>query len=85
LGIARASCHEHLLYRGKRRSRAPNKQRQLDNLAEHWEISYFPTYALLTVTAGNVSVSYSGSTLLLLGLGLFGLLVYQCASLGVEL
>jgi hypothetical protein len=53
------------------------RNRNIDDLAEHWEISYFPTYALLTVAAGNVSVPDTGSTLLLLTLGFVGLLSYQ--------
>ena len=53
------------------------RNRNIDDLAEHWEISYFPTYALLTVAAGNVSVPDAGSTILLLVLGLVGLLMYR--------
>ena len=51
--------------------------RNILNLAEHWDITYFPTYATLTVAAGNVSVSDPGSTFLLLGLGLFALVLSQ--------
>ena len=51
------------------------RNRNIDIVAEHWEISYFPTYALLTAAAGNVSVPDGGSTLLLLVLGLVALLV----------
>ena len=51
--------------------------RNIDNLPEHWEISYFPTFAILTVAAGNVSVPDQGSTFLLLTLGLLGLVTYQ--------
>jgi autotransporter-associated beta strand protein len=47
----------------------------IDNVAEHWEISYFPTFAVLTVTAGNVPVPDQASTLLLLMLGLSALLM----------
>ena len=53
------------------------RNRNIDDLAEHWEISYFPTYAVLTVAAGNVSVPDAGSTILLLVLGLVGLLMYR--------
>ena len=49
----------------------------IDNLPEHWVISYFPTYAILAVVAGNVSVPDQGSTFLLLGLGLLGLVTYR--------
>jgi autotransporter-associated beta strand protein len=51
--------------------------RNIDNLPEHWEVSYFPTFAILTVAAGNVPVPDQGSTLLLLTLGLLGLVVYR--------
>ena len=51
--------------------------RNIDNLPEHWEVSYFPTFAVLTVAAGNVSVPDQGSTFLLLMLGLLGLVTYQ--------
>ena len=51
--------------------------RNIDNLPEHWEISYFPTYAILTVVAGNVPVPDQGSTFLLLMLGLLGLVTYR--------
>jgi hypothetical protein len=49
----------------------------IDNLPEHWVISYFPTYAILAVVAGNVSVPDQGSTFLLLTLGLLGLMTYR--------
>jgi hypothetical protein len=45
----------------------------IDNLPEHWEVSYFPTFAVLTVVAGNVPVPDQGSTFLLLALGFLGL------------
>src|SRR5215831_14057549 len=51
--------------------------RNIDDLAAHWDISYFPTFAVLTVAAGNVSVPDQGSTFLLLTLGLLGLVRYQ--------
>jgi hypothetical protein len=51
--------------------------RNIDNLAEHWDISYFPTFAVLTVAAGNVPVPDQGSTLLLLMLGLSALLMFR--------
>jgi autotransporter-associated beta strand protein len=41
--------------------------------AEHWEIGYFPTYAILTVVPGSVPAPDQGSTFLLLTLGLLGL------------
>src|SRR5205823_11215889 len=41
--------------------------RNIDSVAEHWEVSYLPTSAMLTVVAGNVSVpDRHGSTFLLL-------------------
>jgi autotransporter-associated beta strand protein len=49
----------------------------IDNEPEHWEISYFPTYATLTVVAGNVPVPDQGSTFLLLTLGLLGLVTFR--------
>jgi len=51
--------------------------RNIDNLPEHWEVSYFPTFAVLTVVAGNVPVPDQGSTFVLLTLGLFGLVTFQ--------
>jgi hypothetical protein len=49
--------------------------RNIDNLAVHWDIRYFPAFAVLTLAAGNVSVPDHGSTLLLLMLGLSALLM----------
>jgi len=46
-------------------------------LPEHWEVSYLPTSAILTVVAGNVPVPDQASTLLLLMLGLLGLVMYR--------
>jgi autotransporter-associated beta strand protein len=57
--------------------------RNIDDLALHWEINYFPTFAVLTVAAGNVSVPDAGSTLLLLVLALAALLM--CRRLSCEL
>ena len=54
--------------------------RNIDNLPEHWVISYGPTFAILTVAAGNVSVPDAGSTLLLLVVGLLGLLICRRAA-----
>jgi autotransporter-associated beta strand protein len=51
--------------------------RNIDNEPEHWNISYFPTYAILTVAPGNVPIPDQGSTFLLLTLGLLGLVMYQ--------
>ena len=51
--------------------------RNIDNLPEHWEVSYFPTFAVLTVAAGNVPVPDQGSTFVLLTLGLLGLVMCQ--------
>ena len=51
--------------------------RNIDNEPEHWEISYFPTYATLTVAPGNVAVPDQGSTFLLLTLGLLGSVTYR--------
>jgi autotransporter-associated beta strand protein len=49
--------------------------RNIDNLPEHWDVSYFPTFAVLTVAAGNVPVPDQGSTFVLLTLGLLGLVM----------
>ena len=49
--------------------------RNIDDLPEHWEVSYFPTFAVLSVAAGNVPVPDQASTLLLLMLGLSALLM----------
>jgi len=52
----------------------------IDNVTEHWEITYQPTYAILTAAPGNVpiiSLPDQGSTLLLLTLGLLGLVAYR--------
>jgi autotransporter-associated beta strand protein len=49
----------------------------IDNEPEHWEISYFPTYATLTVVAGNVHVPDQGSTFLLLTVGFLGLVTFR--------
>jgi len=51
--------------------------RNINNLPEHWEVSYFPTFAVLSVAAGNVPVPDQASTLLLLMLGLLGLVIYR--------
>jgi autotransporter-associated beta strand protein len=47
------------------------------NEPEHWELSYFSTYAVLTVAPGNVPAPDQGSTFLLLTLGLLGLVTYR--------
>ena len=47
--------------------------RNIDGVAEHWEVIYQPTHAILIAESGNVSVPDQGSTLLLLTLGLLGL------------
>jgi autotransporter-associated beta strand protein len=49
----------------------------IDNEPAHWEVGYFPTYAILTVVTGNVPVPDQGSTFLLLTLGLLGLVTYR--------
>ena len=49
----------------------------IDNLPEHWEVSYFPTHAILSVVAGNVPVPDQGSTFLLLTLGLLALTTFR--------
>lgn len=51
--------------------------RNIDNEHEHWVISYGPTFAMLTVAPGNVSVPDQGSTFLLLTLGLLGLVAFR--------
>jgi hypothetical protein len=47
--------------------------RNIDDEPLHWDVSYFPTYAILTVAGGNVAVPDQGSTFWLLALGLLGL------------
>src|SRR5262245_5471967 len=49
----------------------------IDDLPEHWEVSYFPTFAVLTVVAGNLPVPDQGSTFLFLTLGLLGVITFQ--------
>lgn len=51
--------------------------RNIDNVPEHWDVSYFPTYALLTVASGNVPIPDQGSTFLLLTLSLLGLVTFR--------
>jgi autotransporter-associated beta strand protein len=47
--------------------------RNIDNAAEHWKVTYNPTNAILTVAPGNVPLPDAESTFLLLTLSLFGL------------
>ena len=47
--------------------------RNIDNAAEHWKVTYNPTNAILTVARGNVPLPDTESTLLLLTLSLLGL------------
>jgi len=47
--------------------------RNIDGTMEHWDISYEPGHALLSVAAGNVSIPDQASTLLLMTLSLLGL------------
>jgi autotransporter-associated beta strand protein len=52
----------------------------IDNLNAHWEITYRPSSAILTVAPGNVPIipiPDQGSTFLLLTLGLLGLVTYR--------
>ena len=49
--------------------------RNIDNVMEHWDVTYQSTYATLTVAPGNVSVPDHASTLLLLTLSLLGLVM----------
>ncbi len=65
------------LYYGARYGGLNMPNRNIDNLPEHWEISYFPSYAVLTVAAGNVPLPDQGSTFLLLTLGLLGLVTLR--------
>jgi autotransporter-associated beta strand protein len=51
--------------------------RNIDDEPLHWNVTYFPTFATLTVAAGNVPVPDQGSTFLLLMLGLLGLVPYR--------
>jgi len=54
------------------------KNLNFDNEMEHWEVTYHPTFAVLTVKAGSVHVPDHASTLLLLTMGVFGLLMCRC-------
>jgi autotransporter-associated beta strand protein len=52
----------------------------IDNLNAHWEVTYGPSSAILTVAPGNVPIvplPDQGSTFLLLMLGLLGLVTYR--------
>jgi len=49
--------------------------RNIDNLPEHWHISFFKGFGVLTVEAGNVFVPDQGTTFVLLTLGLLGLVM----------
>jgi hypothetical protein len=51
--------------------------RNIDDEPLHWDVSYFPTYAILTVAGGNVAIPDQGSTFLLLMLGLLGLVTFR--------
>jgi autotransporter-associated beta strand protein len=51
--------------------------RNIDDEPLHWDVSYFPTQAILTVAAGNVAIPDQGSTFLLLILSLLGLVAYR--------
>jgi autotransporter-associated beta strand protein len=51
--------------------------RNIDDEPLHWNVTYFPTYAMLTVAAGNVAIPDQGSTFLLLTLGLLGLVTFR--------
>jgi autotransporter-associated beta strand protein len=51
--------------------------RNIDNVMEHWDITYQPKDAILTVAPGNVPVPDQASTLLLLTLSLLGLVTYR--------
>ncbi len=51
--------------------------RNIADLMAHWEVTYQPTYAVLTAAAGNVSVPDQGSTLLLLAFALLGVIAYH--------
>lgn len=49
----------------------------IDHQFEHWEVTYFPTHAILTVAAGSVPMPDQGSTFMLLTLGLLGLVTFR--------
>lgn len=51
--------------------------RNIDNVMEHWTVTYESKDAILTVAPGNVSVPDWGSTFLLLTLSLLGLVMYR--------
>jgi hypothetical protein len=51
--------------------------RNIDNAAEHWDVTYQSNDAILTVARGNVPVPDNGSTFLLLTLSLLGLVTYR--------
>ena len=51
--------------------------RNIDNIAEHWNVTYQANDAILRVAAGNVPIPDQGSTLLLLTLSLLGLAAFR--------
>src|SRR5205823_5588627 len=53
------------------------RNRNIDNVMEHWDVTYQSNNAILTVAPGNVSIPDYGSTSLLLMLGLLGLVAYR--------
>lgn len=58
--------------------------RNINGVAEHWDVIYRATDAILIVESGNVPIPDYGSTLLLLTLGLVGLgarSLFRCSSI----
>jgi hypothetical protein len=54
--------------------------RNIDNAAEHWEITYQRTSAVLTVAPGNIAIPDWGSTALLSIVSLLALVIYRWVS-----
>ena len=53
------------------------RDRNIDNAMEHWNVTYQPNNAILTVALGNVPVPDRGSTFVLLTLSLLGLTAFR--------
>ena len=55
------------------------RDRNIDNVMEHWLVTYFPDHAVLSVAAGKVSVPDQASTLLLMTLSLLALVGFKAS------
>ena len=53
------------------------RDRNIDNVMEHWDVTYQSNNAILTVAPGNVPVPDRGSTFLLLTSSLLGLTAFR--------